>query len=109
MSNKSYSSDWFYGIAAYQPPFTYSDVAAPGTVSSIGGGRQAGTPLNQLRSLVPGGSGGGGSNFTGSFSSTESFPTCISSCTLNSVLNLSSSRVLTLTGATEKIVIKLSG
>lgn len=107
VSNKSYSSDWFYGIAAYQPPFTYADVAAPGAVSAIGGGRQAGTPLNQLKGLVPGGSGGGGSNFTGSYSSTENFPTCVNPCILSSVLNLSSSRVLTLTGVNEANRIKI--
>jgi len=72
----SFSDSWFYGIGAYQPPFDYSAIGAPGQVTSIGGGNKAGTPLPEKPFLVAGGSGGGGSNFTGSNSSTDNFKTC---------------------------------
>lgn len=75
-SNKTVSSSWFYGNAAYQPTFTYSDIASAGVVTSIGGGVKAGTPTNEESNLVPGGSGGGGSNYTGSYSSTDNFTAC---------------------------------
>ncbi len=79
-SNKSpFSSSWFYGTACYQSTFTYSDIAAAGAVTSIGGGVKAGTPTTMESRLVPGGSGGGGSNYTGSYSSTDNFTACQSS------------------------------
>ena len=73
------TSAWFYGLAAYRPTFTYSDVGAPGNVTSVGGGIKAGTPQNQIAGLVQGGSGGGGSNYTGSYSSTDNFTACVGS------------------------------
>lgn len=77
VSNRpSFSDSWFYGIAAYQPPFSYSAISAAGQVTSVGGGDKAGTPLPEKAFLVAGGSGGGGSNFTGSNSSTDNFKTC---------------------------------
>jgi hypothetical protein len=72
----SFSDSWFYGIGAYQPPFDYSAISAPGKVTAVGGGDKAGTPLPEKPFLVAGGSGGGGSNFTGSNSSTDNFKTC---------------------------------
>ncbi len=76
-SNKpSFSQSWFYGLAAYQPVFSYSNISGAGQVASIGGGVQAGTPIPEESFLVAGGSGGGGSNFTGSNSSTDNFTTC---------------------------------
>ena len=77
VSNRpSFSDSWFYGIGAYQPPFDYSAISAPGQVTAIGGGNKAGTPLPEKPFLIAGGSGGGGSNFTGSNSSTDNFKTC---------------------------------
>jgi hypothetical protein len=72
----SFKQSWFYGLAAYQPPFSYSAVSSPGQVAAVGGGVQAGTPIPEEPYLVAGGSGGGGSNFTGSNSSTDNFTTC---------------------------------
>jgi hypothetical protein len=80
----SFKQSWFYGIAAYQPPFSYSAIGSPGQVTSVGGGVQAGTPLPEKAFLVAGGSGGGGSNFTGSNSSNDNFMTCQkASCNLS--------------------------
>ena len=41
------------------------------------GGHSTGTPNNQTGGLVFGGSGSGGSNFTGSYSSAESYTACV--------------------------------
>ena len=72
----SFKQAWFYGIGAYQPPFDYSAIGGAGQVVSVGGGVQAGTPIPEKAFLVAGGSGGGGSNFTGSYSSTDNYMTC---------------------------------
>ena len=104
VSNKSYYSSWFYGLAAYQPTFTNANEAAPGSIASVGtNGRQAGTPFNQLGGLIPGGSGGGGSNFTGSNSSTDSYSACVNSALINSILpsHLQNNKVLSITAAAE--------
>ena len=76
-SNKNFSDQWAYGIAAYQPQFSYSSVAAPGQVTSINGAYKAGTPTTQLNHLVNGGSGGGGNNYTGSSGSFDNFTACL--------------------------------
>jgi hypothetical protein len=77
-SNKSISSTWFYGLACYQPTFTNSTI---GTVNANNGipvnGLKTGTPDNQISRLVKGGSGNGGSNYTGNYSSNYNFATCI--------------------------------
>ncbi|MFC0775973.1 MBG domain-containing protein [Terrimonas alba] len=75
-SNKFFGDQWAYAIAAYQPQFSYSAIAAPGQVTSINGDYRAGTPTTQLNNLVNGGSGGGGNNYTGSPSSFENFTAC---------------------------------
>jgi hypothetical protein len=49
-----------------------------GQVASVGGGIKAGTPITEEGNLVAGGSGGGGSNYTGSYSSTDNFVACLS-------------------------------
>jgi len=91
-SNRSYSDQWTYAIAAYQPQFTYSSIDGlePGLrrVQSINGNYRAGTPIPfvnvtnpQLTHLVNGGSGGGGNNYTGSTSSFENYTACLVSPT----------------------------
>ena len=40
------------------------------------GGKKAATPMTQIANLVSGGSGGGGSNYTGSFSSSDYYTAC---------------------------------
>ena len=75
-SNKTFSSTWAYGLSAYQPTFTESDVAASGVVNAIANGTKAGTPTNQTGNLVSGGSGTGGTNYTGSYSSNDSYTAC---------------------------------
>ena len=84
VSNKtSFKQSWIYGLATFRPEFAYSDVAGPGQVASVGsGGGQAGTPIPEKSGLVAGGSGGGGSNFTGSNSSTDTYNTCQKTCNL---------------------------
>ena len=74
VTNKtSFTSSWFYGLSCYQPQFSYSDVSAEGMVTATGGGIKAGTPVPERENLVAGGSGGGGSNYTGSYSSTVNY------------------------------------
>lgn len=72
-----FSSSWMYGLACYQPQFTYASVAGANQVLPISGGQPVGTPTTQTGHLVAGGSGGGGSNYTGSNSSTDGYTTCI--------------------------------
>jgi len=83
-SNKgaNLSSSWFYGLSCYQPQFSYSDIGGTGLVASVGGtGVKAGTPIPEQQYLVAGGSGGGGSNYTGSYSSTDNFVACMATIT----------------------------
>jgi hypothetical protein len=79
-SNKSFSDQWAYGIAAYQPQFDYGAIADSGQVTSINGTYRAGTPKTlqgiPISTLVNGGSGGGGNNYTGSSSSYDNFSAC---------------------------------
>lgn len=76
-SNKNFSDQWSYAIAAYQPVFSYTAVAGVNNVIPINGSYRAGTPINILTRLVNGGSGGGGNNYTGSTNSFEKFFTCV--------------------------------
>jgi hypothetical protein len=76
-SDKPFTDQWSYGIAAYQPQFSLSILADSGKVTSINGTYRAGTPVPLLNFLVNGGSGGGGNNFTGSSSSFDKFTACL--------------------------------
>jgi hypothetical protein len=76
-SDKSFTDQWAYGIAAYQPQFDYPVLADSGKVTSINGTYRAGTPVPLLNFLVNGGSGGGGNNYTGSSSSFDKFTACL--------------------------------
>jgi len=79
-SNRSFSDQWTYGIAAYQPQFTYSTIGGEGQIVSINGNYRAGTPLVNgapLQFLVQGASGGGGNNYTGSSASFQAFTACL--------------------------------
>ena len=82
-SNKTFSDQWAYAIAAYQLPVanggpyvTYSMIADAGDIVSINGDYRAATPIPILQYLVQGGSGGGGNNYTGSKSSFQAFTAC---------------------------------
>jgi len=75
-SNRTFSDQWAYAIAAYQPQFWYSQIDDPGAVVSINGTYKAGTPQPLISFLVEGGSGGGGNNYTGSKSSYDNFTAC---------------------------------
>ncbi|TMI90296.1 MAG: T9SS type A sorting domain-containing protein [Bacteroidetes bacterium] len=90
-SNKVFSDQWTYGIAAYQPQFTYATIGGSGQVTSINGNYRAGTPVPILSSLVQGASGGGGNNYTGSSSSFQNFTACIDPNSLPSSRVISSS------------------
>jgi len=90
-STMTFSDQWTYAMAAYQPYFQYSDIAIEGGVVAINGTYRAGTPLGVIQSppissLVPGGSGGGGNNYTGSTLSFDKFTACQS----NTVITRSS-------------------
>jgi len=92
-TNKTFSDQWTYAIAAYQrpqtpptPPYefvTYEMLGDPTNVASlkgivpINGAYRAGTPLPILNYLVQGASGGGGNNYTGSKGSFDNFTACI--------------------------------
>jgi hypothetical protein len=84
-SDTTYSDQWTYGIAAYQPIFGESSIAAADSVVAINGttytgkSYHAGTPLPQITHLVNGASGGGGNNYTGSTSSYDNFTACCTS------------------------------
>jgi hypothetical protein len=77
-SNKAFVSEWWYGLACYQPTFS---TAAAGSINADDGvpvgGHSSGTPNNQTGGLVSGGSGNGGSNYTGDFSTKDVFTACI--------------------------------
>ena len=84
----NFSDQWTYAMAAYQPPFDFTAITAEGKVASVNGAinginYRAGAPIpfvgttgSQTPHLVSGGSGGGGSNYTGSTSSYENFSAC---------------------------------
>ena len=90
-SNRVFSDQWAYGIAAYQPQFTYTTIGGFGDVVSINGSYRAGTPIPILSSLVQGASGGGGNNYTGSSSSFQNFTACIDPNSLPSLRIINSS------------------
>jgi hypothetical protein len=83
VSNVSFSDQWAYSIAAYSPQFTLQDVDGEGEVVSASADNpyKAGTPTTQIANLVPGGTGGGGNNYTGSNSSYDNFTACTVSST----------------------------
>jgi hypothetical protein len=89
-SNMAFTDQWTYAMAAYQPYFQYSDIDDEGGVVAFNGTYRAGTPLaviqNQISNLVPGGSGNGGNNYTGSTLSFDKF----TACTSNTVITRSS-------------------
>jgi choice-of-anchor A domain-containing protein/uncharacterized repeat protein (TIGR01451 family) len=75
-NNTSLSETWMYGLSCYQSTFSYSDVAAPGCINPISNGTPAGTPNPVKNKLCAGGSGSGGSNYTGSYSSSDTYKAC---------------------------------
>lgn len=90
-SNREFTDQWAYGIAAYQPQFIYSTIGGEGLVVSINGTYRAGTPVPIISSLVQGGSGGGGNNYTGSTSSYQTFTACIDANSLPAIRIVNSS------------------
>ena len=77
-SNKAFASEWWYGLACYQPTFSTASV---GSVNADDGvpivGLTSGTPSSETGGLVSGGSGNGGSNYTGDFSAKDVFTACV--------------------------------
>lgn len=61
--------NWKWGAAVYTQFNTYDNIGVWPTNSN---GMQPGTPTNELKFLTGGATGGGGSNYTGSFSSSSS-------------------------------------
>lgn len=83
-SNKTFSDQWAYAMAAYQLPagspttyVVYDMIDAPGDIVPINGTYRAGTPVPIIQYLVQGASGGGGNNYTGSKSSFDNYTACI--------------------------------
>ena len=68
---KNFSDQWGYGLAAYQPQFSYGTISGPGQVQSINGTYRAGTPIPVVTTLV-----GGGNSYTGNSSSFDNFTAC---------------------------------
>jgi len=68
---KNFSDQWGYGLAAYQPQFSYTTIAAPGLVQSTNGAYRAGTPIPVITTLV-----GGGNSYTGPSSNFDNFTAC---------------------------------
>ncbi|HLI93160.1 MAG TPA: hypothetical protein VKU83_06110, partial [Puia sp.] len=77
-SNADVQSKWWYGLACYQPEFDNTTV---GSVNAVDGepvgGHIAGTPNDQTSGLVAGGSGNGGSNYTGNLSTPDDLLACM--------------------------------
>jgi len=71
----SFNSSWFCGLACYQPQFAYSSISGTNQVYPVANGMKAGTPTTQTAFVVSGGSGGGGANYTGGYSSTDPLTT----------------------------------
>jgi hypothetical protein len=98
-SNKTFSDQWTYGIAAYQIPIanggpyvTYDMIKNDGNVISTNGSYKSGTPSPIVNYLVQGASGGGGNNYTGSKGSYDNFTACPIT-TISSSNSLSSGNV----------------
>ena len=87
-SNKNLSSKlWFYGLACYQPQFTYSSISVANAVYPVGVSNiKAGTPYPLISKWIPGGSGNGSGNYTGNMSNDDSFTQCVQSHTDLSVV-----------------------
>ncbi|MEO8412677.1 MAG: MBG domain-containing protein [Ginsengibacter sp.] len=75
-STTHYCEQWAYGIAAYQPQFTYSSIAASGKVAAIQRYYPAGTPIPEVKYLVRGGTTGDKDNYCGSTSAYDNFTAC---------------------------------
>ena len=77
-SNILLNSTWWYGLACYQPEFDNTTV---GSINAADGapvsGHNTGTPNDQTSGLVAGGSGSGGSNYTGDFSAADDLMACV--------------------------------
>ncbi|NTS40640.1 S8 family serine peptidase [Flavisolibacter sp. BT320] len=82
-SNVSFGTQWNYAIAAYSAPsvtdyVTYTQLAATGSIVGISSTSiKAGTPLPWKQRITAGGTGNGGTNYTGSPSNYDNVNTCI--------------------------------
>jgi hypothetical protein len=81
-SNVSYNGQWNYAMAAYQPEagnryVQYRQLTTAGDVIAMSGSFKAGTPMPWLSRITSGGTGNGGSNYTGSSSSNDNFSSCV--------------------------------
>jgi hypothetical protein len=82
-SNNTLDVNFQFGAALYGSAFPQTDYSSAGVkpADQAGGGDHAGTPENEKRVFIGGaGSGGGGSNYTGSYSATGHVRVC--RCTL---------------------------
>jgi hypothetical protein len=100
-SNKVFTDQWGYGIAAFQLPVAnggpyvpYSMLANEGDIIAINGSYRAGTPVPIVNYLAQGASGGGGNNYTGSSSSFQNYSACIDPNALPTIRVINSSLTL---------------
>ena len=68
---KNFSDQWGYGLAAYQPQFSYDAFTTAGNVQTVNGAYRAGTPIPFVATLV-----GGGNSYTGPSSNFDNFTAC---------------------------------
>jgi hypothetical protein len=82
-SNVDYAGQWNYSMAAYSaltgpPPqyVQYAQLSDAGSVTAVSGSFKAGTPIPWIRRITAGGTGNGGTNYTGSPSNYDNFAAC---------------------------------
>lgn len=83
-SNKSaLTTTWTYGYAIYRPQFSMNDISGTNQVyPMLNGSFKAGTPYSVRTSLISGGSGTGGTNYTGTYAANDNVTACV--CTVPS-------------------------
>jgi hypothetical protein len=88
-SNVDFSGQWNYAIAAYTKSATpgyigFNQLAEEGSIVAMStSSLKAGTPMPWISRITAGGTGNGGSNYTGSPSNYDNFSSCVPTATNN--------------------------
>ncbi|HEV7330310.1 MAG TPA: S8 family serine peptidase [Flavisolibacter sp.] len=88
-SNVNFDGQWNYAMAAYSAASTsdyiqYSQLAADESVVAMSSSSlKAGTPMPWISRITAGGTGNGGTNYTGSPSNYDNFSSCVPASTSN--------------------------
>lgn len=86
-SNVAFNGQWNYAIAAYTKSATtgyiqYNELAEAGAIVAMStSSLKAGTPMPWISRITAGGTGNGGSNYTGSPSNYDNFSSCVPTVT----------------------------